>query len=409
MANDDHEVAVIGGGAAGAAAARHLNEAGIDCLLIEARNRLGGRAWTVPGPNGTALDLGCGWLHSADRNEWTTIALAQGRTVDKTPPPWSRSIMGFKRGEQDDYRRALHAFHERASALARGDADVAVAAALEPSGRWNGLIDAVTTFISGGEAAQVSLRDYDNYEDSGINWRVVEGYGTTVAAHGHGLPVALDCAVSRIDHGGKRLRIETEKGVVVADRVIVTLPTAMLAEDALFSPALLEKAEAARGLPLGLTDKLFIGLDKPEEFEVDSRLFGAKNATATAAYHLRPFGRAQIECFFGGDNARELEAQGEYAFFNFAVAELTGRLGSDFARRIRPISIHRWGADAFARGSYSYAVPGKADCRTVLARPVDGRLFFAGEACSKHDYSTTHGAYRTGIAAAEQVMKVRIG
>ena len=101
-----------------------------------------------------------------------------------------------------------------------------------------------------------------------------------------------------------------------------------------------------------------------------------------------------------------LEAAGEGAFFDFAVGELTGLLGGDFAKRLKPIRVHRWGADPFARGAYSYALPGKADCRAVARRaPVDDRLFFAGEACSQHDYSTAHGAYRTGIAAAEDVMK----
>jgi monoamine oxidase len=114
-----------------------------------------------------------------------------------------------------------------------------------------------------------------------------------------------------------------------------------------------------------------------------------------------------IECYFGGSNARALEAAGEGAFFDFAVSELCGILGSDFTQRLKPLHIHLWGADPFARGAYSYAVPGKADCRAVLAAAVDNRLFFAGEACSKNDYSTAHGAYRTGIAAAEQVIAAR--
>ena len=114
-----------------------------------------------------------------------------------------------------------------------------------------------------------------------------------------------------------------------------------------------------------------------------------------------------IEAYFGGAKARELEAAGEGAFFDFAVAELCGILGNDFAKRIKPIYIHRWGADPFARGAYSFAVPGEAGRRATLAAPVDNRLFFAGEACSRNDYSTAHGAYRTGMLAAEQVMKSR--
>jgi len=403
----DIEVAIIGGGAAGVAAGRHLHDAGIDCLIVEARNRLGGRAFTETHA-GCPIDLGCGWLHSADKNEWTAIAKAQGRTIDETPPPWSRSSLGFRLNEQADYRHAFNEFEERVSKLAHADKDAAVADAMEPRGRWNGLIGAVVTFISGGEAAEVSALDYENYAYTDLNWRVVEGYGATIERHGEGVPVAFDSPVRSIDHSGKRLAIDTEKGTITADRAIVTLPTTVLVEmENLFKPALPAKIEAASNLPLGLDDKMFIALDKPEQFEKDSRLFGAKDDSKTAAYHIRPFGRPMIEGFFGGANARKLEAAGEGAFFDFAVSELTAILGNDFAKRLKPIHIHRWAADPFARGAYSYALPGKADCRAVLAAPVDDRLFFAGEACSKHDYSTAHGAYRTGIAAAKQVIAGR--
>jgi monoamine oxidase len=407
MAKDDTEVAIIGGGAAGVAAARRLHDAGVDCLIVEARERLGGRAWTVD-HQGAALDLGCGWLHSADRNPWVEIARAQGLTIDETPPPWMRSSLGFRGTEQNDFSEAMEGLYERVAALARAEPDTSVAAALGPGGRWKGLLGAVITFISGAEPAQVSARDFDNYDNSEVNWRVVEGYGAAIAGHGKGVPAALGCQVARIDHGGKRLKIETAKGAIAADRAIVTLPTSLLAEaETLFAPALPEKMEAARNLPLGLNDKLFIALDRPEEFEANSRLFGHKNLSRTAAYHIRPFGRPMIEAFFGGALAVELEAAGEGAFFDLAVAELTDRLGNGFATRLKPIRIHRWGADPLARGAYSYALPGMADCRATLAAAVDGRLFFAGEACSIHDYSTAHGAFLTGIAAVAQMMKVR--
>src|SRR5262245_58490631 len=136
-------------------------------------------------------------------------------------------------------------------------------------------------------------------------------------------------------------------------------------------------------------------------------MFGRIDQIGTGAYHFRPFGRPQIEAYFGGTLARELEAAGEAAFFDFAANELTALLGSDFAKRIRLIRVHRWGADPFARGSYSFARPGKADERAVLAAPVENRLFFAGEACSRNDYSTVHGAFFTGVAAADQVLAAR--
>jgi monoamine oxidase len=410
MTNDDTEVAIIGGGAAGIAAGRRLREAGIDCLVIEARPRLGGRAWTVRDTSGFALDLGCGWLHSADRNPWVAIADGQGRTIDKSPPPWARPSLpiGFSPAEQRDFSNAMERFYARVEAAAAQGPDIAAVEALEAGGRWNNLINAIATYISGAELTRLSARDFTNYDDNGVNWRVLEGFGATIAASGEQLAVALDCPVRRIDHSGPRLKIETTKGTITADQAIVTLPTNILAEsERLFAPALPEKTQAARGLPLGLNDKLFLSLDGAEEFDQDTRLLGATDRSATASYHLRPFGRPQIEAYFGGQLASDLEARGERAFFDFAVSELSGLLGSAFAHRLKPIRVHGWGADPFARGSYSYALPGMADSRAKLAAPVDGRLFFAGEACSRGDFSTAQGAWITGVSAAEQAMAAR--
>jgi monoamine oxidase len=410
MASDDVEVVVIGGGAAGVAAARRLHDASIRCLLIEARARLGGRAWTVVEGAGLVLDLGCGWLHSADRNPWCGIAAAQGATIDKSPAPWSRVPLevSFQPPAQREFQEAMASFFDRLERLAQDERDVAASAALEPGNRWNGLINAIGTYISGAEWDRVSAKDYDRYADSGLNWRVAEGLGTVVAAYGANLPVMLDCQVRAIDHRGKRLRMETSKGSIAADQAVVAVPTTLLATERLsFTPALPRKTQAAQGLPLGLDDKLFMALDRAEEFDADVRVFGHTDRAATAAYHFRPLGRPMIEAYFGGSCAAELEAAGDGAFFDFGVAELEQVFGSTFGRRLKPIRIHRWGHDPLALGSYSFALPGSADCRTTLAEPVDDRLFFAGEACSPHDFSTAHGAWQSGVTAADQVIATR--
>lgn len=408
MADNETEVAIIGGGAAGLAAAHRLREAGVPCLILEARARLGGRALTMA-KSGFAMDLGCGWLHSAERNPWTAIAQRQGLAIDRTPPPWERASLqtGFPLADQRTYRQAQHAFDERLDRAMQGDGDSPASAYLEPGNRWNAMLDAVSTYYSGAELERISARDLATYREEDINWRVVEGLGAAIAGYGGGLPALLDCEVRRIDHGGKRIKLETSKGTIDAGSAIVTLPTPLLTRAGLFSPALPAKADAAAGLPLGLADKLFLLLEDADEFEPNSRLYGRTDRAATGSYHLRPFGQPFIECYFGGELAWRLEAEGDGAFLDFATSELNGLLGSEFARRIKPAGLHRWGADPFARGSYSYAKPGKAGCRAALAEPVEGRLFFAGEACSLEDFSTVHGAFATGVAAAEAIVAAR--
>lgn len=408
MAHDDVEVVVIGSGAAGVAAARQLHDLKVPCLLVEARSRLGGRAWTVTAGDGHALDVGCGWLHSADRNPLAAVAQQQGRTIDKTPPPWMRPSLtfGFPRTDQFEFLAARNAFDDLVG-TAEDMPDRPASSLLEPGARWNELITAVSTFITGAELDRVSVHDLARYRDTGVNWRITQGMGATIAAHVADLPIALDCAVGRIDHSGARLRIETSRGTIAADRAIVTLPTSMLASETLFAPMLPDKVEAALGLPLGLDDKLFLALDGAGEFPAESRLFGRTDRAGIGAYHLRPFGRPMIEGYFGGSLAAELEKGGDRAFIDFAAAELAHLLGSRFPRRLEFLALHRWGADPFARGAYSYALPGKADSRATLAQPIDNRLFFAGEACSLNDFSTAHGAWLTGLAAADAIAAAR--
>src|ERR1700686_1077800 len=105
------DVVVIGAGAAGVAAARRLAAAQIPTVVLEARARVGGRAWTLRDGAG-ALDLGCGWLHSADENEWAALAPTLGLTLDRTAPPWGarRRTIGFPPADQEDFRAASERF-----------------------------------------------------------------------------------------------------------------------------------------------------------------------------------------------------------------------------------------------------------------------------------------------------------
>ena len=139
-----------------------------------------------------------------------------------------------------------------------------------------------------------------------------------------------------------------------------------------------------------------LALDEPDALPKDGSLRGATMRTAMGTYHLRPFGQPCIEGFFGGRFARELEDAGEGAFAAHSIDEIAALLGNEYRRKLKPLSESRWAHDPFARGSYSHALPGHAGMRAVLAAPVDGRLFFAGEATSPNFFSTAHGARDSG-------------
>ncbi|MGA9088257.1 MAG: NAD(P)/FAD-dependent oxidoreductase [Bradyrhizobium sp.] len=401
------DVAIIGAGAAGLGAARALGDSGLSLIVLEARDRVGGRGHTIMAAPEIAFDVGCGWLHSADKNSFVAIAAQLNFEIDRTRPPWREQGFDavFPPGERLDFIGALDDFYDRAEQAAKSGRDGAANACLEPGDRWNPMIDAISTYVNGAELDRVSILDMDAYEDSEINWRVRRGYGALMAAYGAPCPLALNTQVTLIDHSGPRVRIETSRGTLSAARVIVTVPTNLIADEAIrFHPPLPAKVDAARGLPLGLADKVTLALDQPEALPSDGNLRGATMRTAMGAYHLRPFGQACIEGFFGGRFARELEDAGEGAIAAQAIGEIVALLGSDYRRRLKPLAESRWAHDPFARGSYSHALPGHAGARAVLAAPVDGRLFFAGEATSPNFFSTAHGARDSGERAAGEVM-----
>lgn len=402
------DVAVVGAGAAGIAAARRLAAAGqLTFAVLEARERPGGRAWTIDG-DGHPLDLGCEWLHSADRNLLTPLAEQLGFELYRRRPDWTTRLSrsGESAEAEADWQREREAHYWAIHRAAQGPGDPPAASVLTPGGRWNALLDAVSTWANAVELESLSAKDNDRYQDSGVNYRVREGYGRLFAALAEGLSVAYGAAVSRIAHHGSRLRLETGGGAITAARVIVTVPTGVIAGGQLaFDPSLPDKQAAAAGLPLGLANKLFLRLDGiPDGAEDELFLVGSTRRRETMSYQVRPFGHPRINCFFGGHFAAQLERDGIAAMAAFAADELAGLFGADIRRRLAPLAASAWRRDPFAGGSYSYALPGHADDRARLAAPVDNRLFFAGEACSPHFFSTAHGAYETGIAAAEAAL-----
>ncbi|WP_454279644.1 flavin monoamine oxidase family protein [Sphingomonas sp. Marseille-Q8236] len=397
---------VIGGGAAGIAAARTLHDAGNEVLLIEAADHLGGRALSKRLPSGHVVDHGCGWLHSARRNRWTAIAEQSGFTIDRRSPNWQVqwNDLRFPPDEKRASGKAYARFEDAAMAALDGP-DRPLSDFVAKDDPWRPMIDAISGYANGASLAKVSLHDWAAYENAATddNWAVVEGYGTVVANHAAGLTVRTGVMATRIDHRGKTIRIETSAGTIEADHVIVAVPTTVLAEGNLtFDPPLPAKQEAAAALPLGIADKVFLSVEGPLPWPAHAHLTGDPHSACTASHRLSPFGWPIVESFFGGPCAEALEEDGAAAAF--AIDELVALLGSDWRRRFTPLGATRWRHAPLIGGSYSHARVGHANARQGLAEPVDGRLFFAGEACSREDFSTAHGAYETGLAAARAIL-----
>lgn len=401
------DTVIVGAGAAGIAASRRLLSAGQRVLVLESRARAGGRVVTDLSL-GVPADLGAAWLHFAQENAWTRLADDAGFHVLRREPGWGAAAGIGARPPSDVEREAAQAgylrYYDLIEAAAAAGHDVALSEVL-PADDYRARFDATMTWAVGAESRQVSTLDLARYADSDHNWAVREGLGSVVLGAAAELPVRFNSSVTAIDWSGPAMRIQCSDGYVEAHSVIVTLPTSVLAQDALrFTPPLPDRyIEAFNGLPLGVVNKVFFNLGAGRFPEGLSQYFiGTDRTSRTCSYQVYPAGHPLLCAYFGGDLSWELEQRGDLEWF--ARDELHRSFGADFMKCLGATVTTAWGTDAHSRGSYSAALPGKAHCRETLGRPVTPQLLFAGEACSVNHYGTLHGAWSSGVAAAEQLL-----
>ena len=403
----DFDIVIVGGGAAGVGAARRLAGSGLSTLLLEATSRLGGRACTQE-IRGLDLDLGAGWLHSADRNSWAAIARSAAIPLDQSRAAWGAQYrnLGFPATEQAAAWQAFESWTQRLAAAP--PASDCAADALDPDNEWNAHIRAIVSFISGATLERLSAADYVAYDESSSenNWRLRSGYGALVAASfPREVALRLATPVESIELATHGLTIATPMGSIRARAALLTVSTAVLAGDSIkLPPELRPWREAAAKLPLGLNEKLFLEILGAAPFEAETHVTGNPRDERTASYYIRPFGSPVIECFFGGERARLLNEHGLAAGFAFAIDQLGGLFGAEVRARLRPLTASSWTRMTRVGGAYSYALPGQVGARKSLAQSFEQRLFFAGEATSASDFSTAHGAHDSGVRAAGEVI-----
>jgi monoamine oxidase len=401
------DTVIVGAGAAGIAAARRLVQAGQRVLVLEARNRTGGRAVTDQSL-GVPADLGAAWLHFAAENIWTSLAEEAGFSVLRTEPGWGAAAgIGARMpsaAERDAAQSGYLRYYDLIESAAAAGRDVSLGDVL-PDDAYRPRFDATMTWAVGTESRKVSTLDLARYAESDDNWAVREGLGAVVTAAAAQLPVRLGSTVTAIDWSGPALRIDCSDGRVEARAAIVTLPTSVLARDAVrFTPSLPHAyTEAFNALPLGVVNKVFFRLGAGQFADMPSQYFiGTDRTSRTCSFQMHPAQQPLLCAYFGGDLSWELEQRDELAAF--ARDELRRTHGADFVQALGASLATSWGMDPQARGSYSAALPGMAHCREILGRPVSPQLLFAGEACSLHHYGTLYGAWLSGVAAAEQLL-----
>ncbi|WP_343870150.1 NAD(P)/FAD-dependent oxidoreductase, partial [Caenispirillum bisanense] len=407
----DVDVAVIGAGTAGLAAATALREAGLTVTVLEARDRIGGRAVTAP-LFGVPMDLGAAWLHSSDRNPLTPVARASGLTVVRDPQDAEVWLPRRRFLDVDGlaaFEDAYDATAEALSDLASDQGDLAAAALPAPANDLDRLARQLIGPLTHGVPFEaLSAVDFDEQIDTGEESFIAEGMGTLVATLGAVADVRLNTAVRAVDWSGPGVTLHTGSGSLRARAVLVTVSVGVLSAGTIrFTPALpADTARAIGGLRMGLLNKVVLHLPgNPLDLDPFDRLHALMaDGSALDVVH-RPFGSDLAVAFLGGPEAWALEKEGEAA----AVATVTERLaqvyGSDLRGMIAGATATAWGADPFSLGAYSAALPGQATARAALALPVGDRVFFAGEACDVQWATQVPGAWQSGRTAARAIAR----
>ncbi len=406
------DVVVIGAGAAGIAAARRVIAGGKTVVVIEASDRIGGRAYTESDSFGLPFDHGCSWLQGPRGVPHVDLAKNMGFGLVDHSNANDVFYVGDRpatRKEQSDYNRAFEQIEARVygigdvAASSRLPADLAYSAVAQS---WMGPMDFGVDF------ADLSTGDMNSYGSYAYNYLVREGLGTLVAAHGQGLPVRTGIAATAIDWNGQGVRVETTEGTIEASACIVTVSTGVLASGAIkFTPALpVEKAEAIADVPMGLLTKIALQFDG-ERFgltENDFLTYAVPNEVpAEACYFLTwPTGFDIAVGYVGGQFGWDLSRGDEADAVDFALGEFANAIGSRARTHFVKGVMTDWATNPLTLGAYAAARPGRFEARKTLAAPLGDRVFFAGEAVAGRYKALLSGAHLSGDFIGGEVVEV---
>lgn len=443
-----YDVLVIGAGAAGMAAARALSAHGLSLAILEARDRIGGRIFTIrPSSSGLPVELGAEFVHG-HAPETFELAQASGLTLcELDGSAWSSS--GGRLSEIDDWgsENGWETVFQAVREWQGEDQSLQSFINERFSGkRWAEVRRSVSGYVEGFDAAepdQVSVRWLAQTEaasaaiDGDRQFRFVDGYDRPLwwlrmGLHPEKTALLLNTVVHTIQWSRRHVEIAayTALGTALepftAEAAVITLPLGVLAAppDApgavQFSPDLPDKRAAIERLAMGHTVKVVLRFR--EAFWEDSKrgelpqlehlsfLFSDDEIMPTwwtSHPLLAPF----LTGWAGGPRAAKLARQSDEAIAGQALEALARvlhvRRGA-LEARLDAWYLHNWSADPYAYGAYSYVRAGGMDAPGQLGAPVDNTLFFAGEAISTNGLTgLVHGALATGTWAANEIIAAR--
>jgi monoamine oxidase len=417
------DVLVIGGGLAGLAAAGRLLERGHAVTLLEARPRLGGRAWSVERPGTSPVELGAEWV--ADDGVVRSFCRERGLQLVAAHGGWLRRIGS---GWQEMERLPDLTAELLARIRSEGSEDRALSAALAQCCGAAELTEArnlLLSYVEGFHAAdpaRLSVRWLDEVEATqpadASSLRLPGGTGRLVealAASLRGAAIHLGAEVRTVRWRKGHVAAEWDGGTWDGDAAIVTVPLSILKADpddptALrFDPPLADARAAATRLEMGVVVKLGMSFREPFWRSIEP----LRNALFLHGFG-QPFptwwtppdpGEARLTAWAGGPAASRLTTAGPDELVDIAKQSLGGTIGipaSEIEAQLEETWFHDWNSDRLTRGAYSYVAVGGAGAHAALARPVEDTIYLAGEATAGHGLNATmEGAIESGRRAAD--------
>jgi monoamine oxidase len=433
-----YDVVIIGAGAAGLAAAAEIARAGRSALVLEARDRIGGRCWSLDVPGvPVPIELGAEFIHGRPPATFSLLEKAGVAAIDRIGSGWYAERGRLKRAGDifDEIRRAL-----RKTSVPRQDVsfDTFIKRELRyVSARARAFARRRVEGYDAADPARASARAIveewsgEDEATAASHFRPLGGYGALLEGLARTLPgSSVEMQLSTVARGiqWQRGKVEVE-GVrnsgpfsATARCAIITLPLGVLqlppdAPGAVrFTPALDAKARALRGLAPSPVIKVIMRFRTAfwEELDggryADAAFLRSLDAPFPSFWTALPVRTPLLVAWAGGPRAERLSGVAARNVIRQATASLETMFGrrARAAQRLEAAWLHDWQQDPFARGAYSYVTVGGAGARNALAAPLQGTLYFAGEASDfEGEHGTVAGALRSGTRAARQVLKRR--
>jgi len=418
-------IIIVGAGISGAIMAKTLKDRGFKVLVLEAKNRVGGRMYTDSSSLSVPVDLGAGWIHQQSGNPITK--LVKDFKIQSKPTNYDNNQLYNTDGKELEdgkidnmYNTIMNKCNSNRKSLKE---DISIGQCIsqnlplnmtdQDKRDLNYAINVNLEHEYGSDVKYMSLKNYDEGEEFKGNDLMILGYDKIVKELLKGIDVQLNKQVSSIVYTNKGVSVITsDNKEYKADYVAVTVSLGVLKSGKIsFNPPLPQaKINSMKNINMGVLNKLVLEFptvfwDKNVEvINYVSESKGIWNETFNLANVVN---KPVLVMFSTGDLSKEIETWNDNQIINSAMTVLKKIYGPNIPNPIK-YAVTRWNSDPHTLGSYSYSGLGskQPSDRNELMSPILNRVFFAGEASSSLYPATVHGAYLSGLDVANRIIKL---